>query len=94
MKTWKEKISKVVDDVLCDCCGKSTTNCDHVGPDYATLDSCWGYGSDHDGTMYDIHLCEKCFCEILSHIKENRRQILGPFKYPHENDPLQGTKYL
>lgn len=94
MKTWKEKISKVVDDVLCDCCGKSTTNhADYIGPDYGTLESCWDYGSDHDGTKYNIDLCETCFFDVINFLKEKRRKTLGPFKY-YDNNPLEGTEYL
>ncbi len=94
MKTWKKKTVKVIDDVNCDCCGKSTINYHDVGPDYATLESCWGYGSVNDGSKYNIDLCESCFFEVLSFIKEKRRQILGPFKYPYNNDPLEGIEYL
>lgn len=92
MRTFKEKTIKVVDDVNCDACGKSTTICD--GPDYATLESSWGYGSKHDGTKYSIDLCESCFFEVLGFIKEKRRKVLGPFNYPYEKDPLEGTQYL
>ena len=94
MKTFKEQLRKVVDDVNCDVCGKSTTINTNVGPDYATLESCWGYGSEKDGTKYNIELCETCFFEVLSFIKEKRRQVLGPFKYPFDNDPLEGVSYL
>jgi len=38
MRTFKKKTVKVVADVSCDCCGKSTTNYAEVGPDYATLE--------------------------------------------------------
>jgi len=94
MKTFKKKTVKVVDDVHCDCCGKSTTNYNYVGPDYATLESCWGYGSKHDGSKYNIDLCEGCFTEVLNFIKEKRRKVLGPFNYPHDNDPLDGQTYI
>lgn len=94
MKTFKEKTIKVVDDVRCDSCGASTTNNIISGPDYATLEGCWGYGSKNDGTKYDIELCENCFFEVLDFIKDNRRKILGPFNYPHDHDPLEGTEYL
>jgi hypothetical protein len=92
MRTFKEKTIKALDDVHCDCCGKSTTNAGD--PDYATLESCWGYGSTHDGTRYNIDLCESCFFEILNFIKEKRRKVLGPFNYPYDNDPLNGIEYL
>ena len=94
MRTWKKKTTKVVDDVHCDACGKSTTNYADVGPDYATLESCWGYGSNDDGTRYNIDLCEKCFFEVLNFIKEKRRKVLGPFNYPYDQDPLNGVEYL
>lgn len=94
MRTFKEKIIKAVDDVNCDACGKSTTKYPDVGPDYATLESCWGYGSKDDGTRYSIDLCETCFFEVLSFIKEKRRKVLGPFNYPYEQDPLEGVTYL
>jgi len=94
MKTFKKKTVKVVHDVHCDCCGKSTTNYNYVGPDYATLESCWGYGSKDDGTRYNIDLCEGCFTEVLNSIKEKRRKVLGSFTYPYDKDPLDGTEYL
>jgi len=94
MKTFKEELRTVVDDVLCDCCGKSTNYTDYVGPDYASLESCWGYGSYHDGSKYDIHLCETCFFDVINFLKEKRQKVLGPFKYPHDVDPLEGTEYL
>ena len=94
MKTWKKKSVKVVDDVRCDCCGASTTNISFIGPDYATLESCWGYGSKHDGSKYNIDLCENCFFEVLNFIKNKRKEVLGPFNYPYNEDPLEGVEYL
>jgi len=94
MRTFKEEIRKVLSDVSCDICGKSTTNYKNNGPDYATLESCWGYGSKNDGTKYSIELCETCFFEILNFIKDKRRKILGPFNYPYDTDPLEGIEYL
>lgn len=94
MKTFKEQLRKVVDDVHCDVCGKSTTVNTNIGPDYATLESYWGYGSKHDGSKYDIELCETCFFEVLDFIKQKRKEILGPFNYPYSKDPLEGNKYI
>jgi len=94
MKTFKEQLRRVVDDVSCDICGKSTTNNTNIGPDYATLESCWGYGSKHDGSKYDIELCENCFFEVLDFIKQKRKEVLGPFNYPYDKDPLEGVEYI
>lgn len=91
MRTFKEEIRKVLSDVSCDICGKSTTNYPDVGPDYATLESCWGYGSQKDGSKYEVHLCESCFNDVINLLKETRKRILGPFSYPYEIDPLDGV---
>lgn len=91
MRTFKEEIRKVLDDVNCDVCGKSTTICKEVGPDYATLESYWGYGSHNDGSKYEIHICENCFDETLDFLKQKRKSVLGPFNYPFEYDPLDGV---
>lgn len=93
MKTYKKKTVKVTDDVYCDMCGLSTTNIPQIGPDYATLEVSWGYGSSKDGTKYDIQFCQDCFNEILETIKQKRNKILGLFKYPFDNDPLNGTTF-
>lgn len=88
MRTYKQKTIKALDTVYCDICGAT------IGPDFATLEAVWGYGSANDGTKFDIELCEKCFYETLNEMKEKRRRILGPFKYPHKNDPLNGQSYF
>lgn len=91
MKLYKNKTVKVVDSIYCDACG---TNCTHeqMGHEYATLEATWGYMSTQDGTQYNIHLCEKCFTEILDSIKKKRKRVLGCFTYPYENDPLEGER--
>jgi hypothetical protein len=91
MRTFKEEIRKVLSDVSCDICGKSTTNYKEVGPDFATLESYWGYGSTNDGSKYEIHICEFCFDETLEFLKQKRKSVLGPFSYPYEHDPLDGV---
>jgi hypothetical protein len=94
VRTYKDKTIKSVDTIYCDACGANTTNYDFVGPDFATLEATWGYGSANDGTKFDIQLCEKCFYKVLESIKDKRRRVLGPFKYPYDNDPLNGSEYI
>lgn len=95
MKTYKQVARKEVDEIFCDCCGKSCTITEPViEHEYATLEATWGYFSGQDGTQYAIEICETCFDQILGLLKDKRRKILGPFKYPHDNDPLQGKSYL
>lgn len=93
MKTYKEKIVKVIDDVHCDVCGKSATTM-NIGPAWAELSACWGYGSIHDGYQYEIDICENCFVDVINFIKNKRKEVLGPFRYPYDKDPLEGTEYL
>lgn len=93
MRTYKEEIRKVTDDVICDCCGQSTTTM-NMGPSWAELSATWGYGCVNDGMQYDIDLCENCFTDVIGFIKNSRKKILGPFNYPHKHDPLDGKAYL
>lgn len=93
MKTFRDKIIQEIDDVNCDVCGKSANTMD-MGPSWAELGACWGYGSIHDGYKYDIDICENCFIDVINFIKDKRRKVLGPFNYPYDNDPLDGIQYL
>jgi hypothetical protein len=92
MKTYKKEYRKVEDKVYCDLCGH---NCfvDNFGSEYATLEAAWGYGSKYDGTKFDIHLCENCFDETLHFFRQKRKDVLGPFTYPYDNDPFVGYQY-
>lgn len=95
MKTYKKKLTKVVDQILCDCCGQSCTieePCKEY--EYATIEATWGYFSNQDGTEYNIEICEHCFNEVLECMKKIRKRILGPLKYPHDQDPLLGRSYF
>jgi hypothetical protein len=99
MKTYKKKLTKVISEILCDCCGQSCTkevptikpSFDH---EYAKIEATWGYFSNQDGTQYDIEICETCFTEVLDYIKDKRRKVLGPFNFPYEKDPLEGKSYF
>ena len=80
-----------ISGLYCDMCGADCAAFDDfVGENYANLEAYWGYGSKSDGTQFDIHLCEECFYNVLEHIRNERRKVLGPGEYPHKNDPLYG----
>lgn len=99
MKTYKKKLTKVVDQILCDCCGQSCTkevptikpSFDH---EYATIKATWGYFSKQDGNQFDIEICEHCFNEVIDFLKKKRKTILGPLNYPYDYDPLEGKSYF
>lgn len=52
--------SKVVEDVVCDSCQKSTKDKFGWNFEYASLTAHWGYGSSMDDTEWNYHLCEEC----------------------------------
>jgi hypothetical protein len=92
MKTYKTVEKKVKDRIYCDACGQCCTE-DNIGDEYGTLEAVWGYGSKHDGTKYNIDLCEDCFFKVVESIKDKRRRVLGPFNYAYDKDPLNGETY-
>jgi len=97
MRTYKTEPKKVVDDVMCDCCGQSTNtsgNSSDIWPSWGELAATWGYGCKNDGMQYNIDLCEDCFTDVVNFLKDSRRKILQPFKFPYDNDPLEGKSYF
>jgi hypothetical protein len=64
--------SQTVLDIHCDVCG-SNTRVPGYGQQFGTLQALWGYGSQHDGELYRVHLCESCFFQTLAYLREQRR---------------------
>ena len=71
MKVMMHQTVEVISHVLCDVCGRNTS--DGKTSQYGTLKADWGYGSAHDGDSYEVHLCEACFFSALAALKEQRR---------------------
>ncbi|MEH6689499.1 MAG: hypothetical protein V7693_19890 [Halopseudomonas sabulinigri] len=71
MKIIEEKIVADVVDITCDVCDKSTSGESHT-PQYGVLSAKWGYGSEHDGEHYEVHLCETCFFLTLESLRRRR----------------------
>lgn len=71
MKIIEEKLSPVITDVLCDVCNGSTIS-PGGSAEFGVLSADWGYGSQHDGERYEIHLCETCFFATLSHLRRQK----------------------
>lgn len=59
-------------DIHCAVCRDSTRVPDY-GQQFGTLQALWGYGSQHDGERYRVHLCEPCFFQTLAYLREQRR---------------------
>jgi hypothetical protein len=58
-------------DVICDRCGGNTKT-EGSGLKFGTMSAHWGYGSQHEGQVYELHLCETCFFGQLADIKRVR----------------------
>jgi hypothetical protein len=61
MKKYKKEqtVIDVLDDVICDSCGKSCYNGWEFG--YTEVQHSYGYGSELDGTIFKADICDKCF---------------------------------
>ena len=90
MRTYKTEPKKVVDKIYCDACGEDCSK--SIDHEYAELTASWGYCSKQDGMQYNIEMCENCFDEVLTFIKQIRS--ITPRNYPHKYNPLDGKAYL
>jgi hypothetical protein len=77
-----------VTDVLCDVCD-SSTRVPEYGLQYGSLEAQWGYGSQHDGEHYRVHLCESCFFGTLAGLRRQRMVNLMFDK----NEPLPDESF-
>lgn len=57
---------EVVDDIICNRCGKSCETALEGLYEAAELIADWGYGSSKDGERSKAHLCEECFDGIVA----------------------------
>ena len=89
MKTYKKKTVTVLDQTICDVCGKTCTDDFYNNHENATLEALWGYSSRSDGTKFEIHLCENCFYVTLGFLRDQRLQYIPT----PEKDPLAGGEY-
>ena len=67
IKEKQQKEVEIIKDVLCDCCGKS---CLVNGmPEYMSLKSIWGYGTNKDMEKWTAQVCESCVNDRFRFIK-------------------------
>lgn len=75
MKIYAEKLVEAVVDKICDVCEESVM-VDLNGEKYeesGELNATFGYGSQEDGNIYHLDLCEKCFKTALYSLRDERR---------------------
>ncbi|MDP3535117.1 MAG: hypothetical protein Q8S08_06980 [Halomonas sp.] len=92
MKVTEKVEVDAVTDVRCDVCLTSTQTVSG-GLEFATLKAHWGYGSQHDGERYEVHLCEGCFFRTLAYFKQERR-VQNLFSEEGCADALQPNENL
>lgn len=88
MKLTGEDLPGVVIDIRCDACSKRTKKVIHDTDlfEYGTLSASWGYAYQHDSEKYEIHLCEACFFQTITNLKEQRRSAML-FSGEEDSDP-------
>ncbi|WP_417777666.1 hypothetical protein [Stutzerimonas xanthomarina] len=59
-------------NIHCAVCGEAT-RVPGYGQQFGTLQALWGFGAQHDGERYRVHLCESCFFGALSYLRQQRR---------------------
>lgn len=88
----KQVFTEAVVNVTCDVCGKST-HIEGCGQEYGTLSAHWGYGSQHDGEAYEVHLCEACFFGALASLqREHSLNSMFSEDQPDVTDEKFGLK--
>jgi hypothetical protein len=88
MEIKSQALVGVVEDVLCDVCC-SSTRIPGYGLQYGRLEAHWGYGTQHDGEHYRVHLCELCFFRVLSGLRRER-MVNGMFD---DDQPFSGSSF-
>ncbi|WLH84330.1 hypothetical protein [Pseudomonas sp. FP2338] len=78
---------ETVIDVRCDVCNAST-RVDTGGLQFGSLQAKWGFGANHDGERYEIHLCEGGFFQALAYLRQERR-IQNMFGADGGSDPSE-----
>ncbi len=87
MRVMTKQEVDVVADVRCDICDESTSGHGRHSPQFGTLQAQWGYGAQHDGEAYEVHLCESCFFGALASLQNLRRGELMFSDQGFEHNP-------
>lgn len=78
MRRYKKKLKNVLEDIVCDICGKSCipSSQEDVGfAEFAVLEANWGYFSRKDETSYNCEICEDCFDKLNNFIEGLKSEV-------------------
>lgn len=56
---------EIIEDVICNKCGKSTLDKMKMNYECAILSASWGFSSKKDMQSHKSHLCESCYDNIV-----------------------------
>ncbi|NQY34430.1 MAG: hypothetical protein HRT37_05565 [Alteromonadaceae bacterium] len=75
MKVYAEKLVETVVDKICDVCEESVMIAlnGEKHEESGELSATFGYGSQEDGNVYHLDLCENCFKTALYALRDQRR---------------------
>lgn len=79
MRFYKDKEKKVLEKVLCNCCGRElTVNSPLVMEGVMHVCKDWGFFSKKDLVRHEFDMCEQCYDEMISkfQIPVTEREIL------------------
>ena len=78
----KELLSEVLEDIICDICGKSCRGGSDLY-EFSTFSASWGYGSRKDCDTWKCDICEECSDKIKLYIESlgGKLQIINDYDY-------------
>lgn len=83
MKHYTQKLTRVIDNVVCDVCSKVCPNAFYL-TESATIEAHWGYGSKHDGLQFEIDICEDCFMDMMGWMQNKYKEYHDTDKIPQQ----------
>ena len=67
MRFYKDKEKKMLEKVLCNCCGRelNMTGC-HISEGVMHVCKDWGYFSEKDLVRHEFDMCESCYDKMTA----------------------------
>ena len=79
MRFYKDKERKILEKVLCNCCGRELAMTGrHVAEGVMRVQQDWGYFSSRDLVRHEFDMCEACYDKMIREfqIPVTEREIL------------------
>ena len=79
MRFYKDKEKKILEKVLCNCCGRELAMTGHhVAEGVMHVRKDWGYFSEKDLVRHEFDVCEQCYDKMIEkfQIPVTEREIL------------------